>query len=88
MEREKGTAGTVRSIPTGLTALAVIALGVLTITACGDVDLSKKGGAPVAGDTASEAVAGSACVCRSARAITASFKPGILSSVRRRPRPW
>jgi hypothetical protein len=40
----------------------VLALGVLAITACGDVDLSKKGGPAVAGKADSNAVAGSACV--------------------------
>ena len=62
MEEEKGTVGTVRRIPPGIAALAVIALGALAITACGDVDLSKKGGTPVADKADSNVVAGSACV--------------------------
>jgi mono/diheme cytochrome c family protein len=62
MEKEKGTAGTIRSIPTGIATLAVIALGALVITACGDVDLSKKGGPAVADKAIPAAVADSACV--------------------------
>lgn len=54
MEKEKGT--------TGIATLAVIALGVLAITACGDVDLSKKGGPAVADKAIPASMAGSTCV--------------------------